>query len=309
MIMKSVFLFPLLFIGFNLQIQAQQKADTNIISNHLTVLTKDFGYRTYWNVAVLNKTSDYLYDQFKRFGDTVYFQTYTIGAKTYRNVVCSFGEKDAETIIIGAHYDVCGDQEGADDNASGTVGLLELARMLRDTKLNKRIDLVAYTLEEPPYFKSEMMGSYVHAKSMSESNVNVYGMVSLEMIGYFDDAKKSQRYPTRLMKITHGSRGNYITLVNKMKMGDFSKEFTKNFKDSKTVRTKKFKGPQNMAGIDLSDHRNYWHFGYSALMVTDTAFFRNGNYHEETDTMETLDLHRMAAVIDGVYAALLKMGK
>jgi hypothetical protein len=308
-LMKSVFLYFLLFLLGNLSVQAQTSSDTTIISNHLTKITKEFGYRTYWNIAVLNKTADYIFDQFNKFGDTTYFQNYTIGGKTYRNVICSFGPKDAEAIIVGAHYDVYGEQEGADDNASGIVGLLELARLLRSSPIEKRIDLVAYTLEEPPYFRTEMMGSYQHAKSLSESHVKVTGMICLEMIGYFDDAKGSQHYPLKVLSLFNRKKGDYITLVNKVKKGHFSRDFSRNFRKSHTIRIKKVSGPKSLQGIDFSDHMNYWNFGISALMITDTGFYRNGNYHIETDTMETLDLQRMAAVIDGVFLALVDMGK
>ncbi|NTW32841.1 MAG: M28 family peptidase [Bacteroidetes bacterium] len=129
--------------------------------------------------------------------------------------MCSFGTDNKKRIIIGAHDDVCDQQEGADDNASGVIGLLELSRLLKGQKLNYRIDLVAYSLEEPPYFKTEYMGSYIHAKSLVESKADVYGMVSLEMIGYFKDEKKSQSYPIKPLSILYGNKGNFITLVKK----------------------------------------------------------------------------------------------
>lgn len=123
------------------------------------------------------------------YSDSVSTQSYTANGLQYKNIICSFGTENARRIIAGAHYDVCGAQEGADDNASGIAGLLELARLLKGQKLNYRIDLVAYSLEEPPYFRTQYMGSYIHAKSLADSKANVYGMISLEMIGYFKDEK------------------------------------------------------------------------------------------------------------------------
>ncbi|MBL56880.1 MAG: peptidase M28 [Flavobacteriales bacterium] len=230
-----------------------------------------------------------------------------VNGKKYKNVIAVFQQEFEETIIIGAHYDVCENQTGADDNASGTVGLLEIARQLKDQKLKKRVELVAFTLEEPPFFRSEYMGSFIHAKSMKENNRNVIGMICLEMIGYFDDSKNSQEYPIEALKLKYGNRGDFITLVNRINQGEFSSEFTKNYVELSKIKTKKFSGPKSLQGIDFSDHLNYWKFGYSALMITDTAFFRNKNYHQKTDTLDTLDLPRMALVIDGVIETLLHL--
>jgi Zn-dependent M28 family amino/carboxypeptidase len=113
---------------------------------------------------------------------------------------------DAKTIVIGAHYDVCQEQEGADDNASGVVGLLELARLLKNEKLKYKIELVAYTLEEPPFFRTEYMGSFIHAQSLQQAKTDVLGMICLEMIAYFSDKKGSQEYPIGLMSLFYGKK-------------------------------------------------------------------------------------------------------
>lgn len=287
--------------------KAQVVSDTTIIKSHLIALTKTETFRTYDNLTQLNKTAEYILFCFAQYADSVFTQEFSVNGNVYKNVICSFGLENSRRIIVGAHYDVCEKQEGADDNASGIVGLLELARMLKGQKLKNRIDLVAYSLEEPPYFRTEFMGSYVHAKSLADSNVSVYGMISLEMIGYFKDEKKTQSYPIRLLSIFYGKRGNYITLVKKFGSGKFAHKFCKQFKSTKIIRTKKFTGPPALPGIDFSDHLNYWKFGFSAMMITDTAFYRNKNYHEATDKMETLDLPRMAKVIDAVFMTITKI--
>ena len=301
---KNGFLALLLICLGDAPAATQTRADTALIKSHLTAITKTEGFRNHQNPELLDKTAAYLYSHFKLYADTVFYQDYLANGQRYRNVIGAFGTHKRERIVVGAHYDVCGNQEGADDNASGVVGLLELSRLLKGRSLNYRIDLVAYTLEEPPYFRTEYMGSYVHAKSLANSNTPVYGMVSLEMIGYFKDGKKTQDYPAGILSLFYGRRGNFITLVNKFGKGKFARRFGKKFKEASIVKTKKFTGPRVMPGIDFSDHLNYWNLGFSALMVTDTSFYRNKNYHEATDTMETLDLGRMARVIDGLFIAL-----
>jgi len=284
-----------------------QDANINSISHHLKKIIQTEKPRNHKNLSVLNQVADYIFKDFHQYADSTYYQPYLVSGKEYKNVVGVFGSQHAKTIVIGAHYDVCGDQDGADDNATGVVGLLELAKMLKGQPLPYRIELVAYTLEEPPYFRSENMGSYIHAKSLAENKVDVYGMFCLEMIGYFDDTKKSQDYPIGILSWIYGNRGNYITLVNKFAKGKFSKRFSRKFRRQDLIKTKKFTAPAKLPGIDFSDHLNYWAFGFSALMITDTAFYRNKNYHEVTDTLETLDLERMSKVIETVYASLISL--
>ena len=281
-------------------------SDTSVIKSHLTKITKTIGYRTYNNVELLDKTADYIESVFKLYSDSVTIQNYIANGRNYKNVICSFGTMNKKRIIVGAHYDVCGNQEGADDNASGVCGLLELARLLSKQNLNYRIDLVAFSLEEPPFFRTESMGSYIHAESLIKNKREVLGMISLEMIGFFNDKKKSQQYPLGVLSSIYGNRGDYITLINKVKVGKFSRKFNRLFVSTHLIKTKKFKAPKFLTGIDFSDHLNYWHFGIGALMITDTSFFRNKNYHQSTDTMETLDIARLGKVIDAVFLTLLQ---
>lgn len=286
---------------------ANTSSDTSLIRSHLTALTKTQQFRNHENVDQLNQTADYIHTIFSLYSGNVSFQEYQVNNQTYKNVIGSFGPENAKRIVIGAHYDVCGSQEGADDNASGVAGLLELARLLKHQELNYRVDLVAYTLEEPPFFRTQFMGSYIHAKELYESKTEVMGMVSLEMIGYFKDEKHSQSYPVGVLSFFYGNKGNYITLIRKFGAGKFARQFSRKFRNTQTIRTKTFTGPSILPGVDFSDHLNYWKFGYSALMITDTAFYRNRNYHKATDTIETLDIHRMAKVVDGVFQAVIDL--
>jgi Zn-dependent M28 family amino/carboxypeptidase len=222
----------------------------------------------------------------------------------YKNVVATIGLKKKERIIVGAHYDVAGDQEGADDNASGIVGLLELARLISRDTLSNRIDFVAYSLEEPPFFRTEQMGSFIHAKSLYENKERIRGMICLEMIGYFDENKNSQDYPIGFLKLFYGNKGDYITVVQKFGNGRFGRQIKRKMKGQDLIRTKSFKSFKSLPGVDFSDHLNYWKFDFSAVMITNTAFYRNKNYHQVTDKMETLDVNKMSKVIDEVYLTL-----
>lgn len=305
--LNRVLLFTALFF---IQVSLKAQTDTTLVKEHLTAITKTEGFRNHENIPLLDKTAEYIYSIFDKYADTTYYQPYEVEGKIYKNVVCRFASHiDKPIVVVGAHYDVCGNQEGADDNASGVVGILELARLLHQKELSRPIELVAYTLEEPPYFRTPYMGSNIHAQSLKKNNIPVYGMVAVEMIGYFDDQKGSQDYPVKVMKVAYGTKGNFILLVKKSGYGDFVKNFSKQFNETDEVVSRNIKAPAKIQGIDFSDHLNYWNAGYDAMMVTNTAFYRNKNYHQTTDKMESLNIDKMSKVINAIYDALTNMDK
>jgi Zn-dependent M28 family amino/carboxypeptidase len=206
---------------------------------------------------------------------------------------------------------VAGDQPGADDNASAVAGLLETARMVFEQMppLDYRIDFVAYCLEEPPYFGTRNMGSYVHAKSLHDSNVDVMGMICFEMIGYFSDEPNSQKFPSPYLATLYPHTGNFIVVVGIEKYAAFNRQVYELMRQGAAVDVQVISFPQG-AGSEyagLSDQRNYWTFGYPALMINDTSFLRNPNYHQVTDTIDTLDFGKMKAVVDSAYNAVTQL--
>lgn len=282
-------------------------ADTIRLKTDLLAITGTEKSRNYRNIETLNQVADYIKTAFLKISPTVEEQKYEVQGSEYKNIILSLGPTEGERIIIGAHYDVCGEQQGADDNASGVAGLLELARLLKEQNLKCRIDLVAYTLEEPPYFRTEYMGSHIHAKYLYDNKIAVKGMICLEMIGFYSDTEGSQTYPVGFLKWFYGNKGNFITIVEKLNSDKWAKSFRKNMLKEQTIRTKKFKAPQSLPGIDFSDHLNYWKYGFSAVMITNTAFYRNKNYHTPEDTIEKLNIGNMGLVVDGVFRALMKL--
>ncbi|MFT5778429.1 MAG: Zn-dependent M28 family amino/carboxypeptidase [Crocinitomicaceae bacterium] len=275
------------------------------IEQQLDTLVNRTGFRTYSDTATLNAVGVYIENEFKKYTKNTYRQEYTVQGRQYFNVIGLLGDTTKPRVIIGAHYDVCHEQQGADDNGTGIVGLIQAIKQLSSFSSDDYCyEFVAYTLEEPPFFRTEAMGSFVHAKSLKDREIDVHGMIALEMIGYFSDEKKSQSYPARFLRLFYGSVGDYITLVRRMNKGPFARTFSRKYKHSKSIKTKKFTGPRSLQGIDFSDHLNYWDLGYDAIMLTDTAFFRNKNYHQESDTLDTIDFERMAGVIDALVMTL-----
>ena len=281
-------------------------SDTTNIRRNLESIINTSDYRNHKNIGILDTIAEKIRQEFLKHTNRVLTQDYKVNGNGYKNIIASFGPEEGKRIIVGAHYDVCGEQDGADDNASGVAGILELAKLLKGQALKYRIDLVAYTLEEPPYFNTKQMGSYVHAKSLHDANIQVKGMVSLEMIGYYSEKENSQSYPIGIMKSIYGDKGNFITIVQKSFCGEFAKEFKKISFRNNSILTKSFRTPSFLGGANLSDHENYWEFGYSAVMVTNTAFFRNHNYHTKLDKLEALNVTKMGLVIDGVFRTLIQ---
>jgi Zn-dependent M28 family amino/carboxypeptidase len=282
------------------------QANQTILQMHVNFLVTGPA-RSYENLDRLNFVAEYIFEDLKKHCDTVFYQEYTVQGVKYKNVIGSIGYKNKERIIVGAHYDVCGNQAGADDNASGVAGLLETARLMKGKDLGKRYDFVAFTLEEPPYFRSTNMGSYIHAKSLIDEKADVKGMVCLEMIGFYSSEENSQTYPMKFLRLFYGKKGDFITVVNRFSQGKFGRSFNRNMKDKSVIEVKRFLGPKALKGIDFSDHMNYWKMGIDAVMITDTSFYRNPNYHQKTDTIDTLDFKKMTQVVDGVCNALIAL--
>lgn len=283
-------------------------ADQSRIYEDVKFLTELRPFRNYKNPESLEAVCEYLKKEIISIGFEPSEQIWEVQGETYKNILASYNSDAERRLIIGAHYDVCGDQEGADDNASAVAGLLETMRLIvaNQPRLEYRIDFVFYSLEEPPFFGTEQMGSYVHAKSLHEEEADVIGMICYEMIGFFSDEPKSQSYPNPEMAELFPDTGNFIVVVGIEKYRAFNEYFYSLMKyDSQIdVRTISFPSPFGPAG--LSDQNNYWRFNYPALMINDTSFLRNPHYHESTDTIDTLDFEKLTEVVNSAYRAIIR---
>jgi Zn-dependent M28 family amino/carboxypeptidase len=274
------------------------------IVNYLATITPPRNYR---QPASLETAASFIEKDLREYGYLPWRQKWTAEGGEYANLVAQYNAGKEKTLIVGAHYDVCGYQPGADDNASGVAGLLELARMLSESKIGLpyTIELVAYCLEEPPFFATQFMGSYIHAASLQERKVNATGMICLEMIGYFTN--QPQPYPADWMKKVYPPKGDFIVVVGIEDHASFNNRiFELMRKDSEVdVQVINFNRHEALAG--LSDHRNYWDLNIPALMINDTSFVRNSNYHQMSDAPDTLDYHKMAQVVDSLFRAVVKL--
>ncbi len=285
------------------------------LRTHVTALAEEFRPRDWLHPKNLDQAAGYIRSEFESAGLTVADQTYEMEGRTYRNVIASIGPDTKGRVVVGAHYDAFGELPGADDNASGVAGLIELAHRLPGINSSVRIDLVAFTLEEPMtpegdgLFRSEFGGSSVYIRSLEEQGRGVRVFLNLEMIGYFSDENGSQQFPLGLIGMFYPSMGNFITIVGRVGQGKIVRRVKGAMRSATALPVHSMSAHEIVEGVDWSDHSNFWNAGYDAVMITDTSFLRNTAYHTEGDTADRLDYERMAMVVEGVYAAVREFAR
>lgn len=317
---KFYILIVLGLVLHQLTCQALQKTDVSVSIKRLTADIHQLASldppRNYKNLSSLNRAADYIFNEFSQCTKQVEFQRYQVEnnedkneKNEYKNVIASFGPRKSKRIIVGAHYDVCGDQPGADDNGSGVAAILELARLLSGLKppLKKRIDLVAYSLEEPPFFRTPYMGSAIHAESLAKAKVKVQMMISVDMIGYFSDTVKPHRYVSSFIKPGTVIPGNTTAIVGKKGQEKITGIITKVMMNNSGITALALNLPLDAPGVDFSDHLNYWNNNYPAVVITNFCISPNSSYHALTDTTEKLNIEKMAEIVKGLYYVLIKI--
>lgn len=273
---------------------------------HVEYLSVKIGDRHLWKEHSLSKAADYIESAFQVSGYTVQRQTYSCYGKSVSNLIAEKTGTDEGLVVIGAHYDTVPGTPGADDNASAVAGMLELARLHKASLNKKHLIFVAFVNEEPPCFGSHNMGSMVYAKDLKDRKVSVDVMISLEMIGYFSH-EPIQQYPLACMRLFYPKTADFIAVVGNFHSSKHVSYLKKGIKKHSAIDARSLTAPEYLGGISLSDNSSFWHHGYRAVMVTDTSFFRNKNYHQETDTIDTLNFEAMAEVIKGLYHTLLEI--
>ena len=272
-------------------------------------LAGTIGPRSHKGGANLAAAADFITGSLESFGYTVTPQTYEVDGRQVRNIIAEREglEEPDHVLILGAHYDTQLETPGADDNASGVAVLLELAHLHAQTPFRKTVRFIAFTLEGAPYFRTRHMGSRVYVRSLKVHGEQVEAMISLEMLGYYSQEEGSQSYPFFWLRWWHPSEGNFITVVSNFSSTDLRDHVHDALKASMNLPVETFTGPWWIPGADLSDHGSFWNEDYPAVMLTDTAFYRNPHYHERTDRPETLDYEAMGELVQGISGVLKKL--
>ncbi len=273
------------------------------LTKSIDTLASDIGERNWEKPYKLDETVKFIKDELSSYGYEVKTQPFKVeGLDTeFQNIAAEIkGTKvPEEVIVIGAHYDSTHGSPGANDNGSGLAALLEMARMMKNTHPEKTIRFVAFANEEPPFFGNDDMGSARYAKSCQENGDNIVGMMSLETIGYYSDKPGSQTYAGDLGKL-YPNTGDYIGFIGNESSREFIEQAIGSFRVHTKFPSEGAALPNSLSAAGLSDHENFWKYGYSAFMVTDTAMFRYPDYHKPTDTPDKIDYDKMARVVSGL---------
>lgn len=216
------------------------------------------------------------------------------------NVVAEIEGRGGGIIVVGAHYDSVAGSPGADDNASGVATLLELHRRFRGETPQKTVRFIAFSNEEPPFFQTPEMGSCVYAAAAAARGEKIDAMINIESVGYYADR---QEYPAGLSAI-YPARGDFIAFVANIPSAGLLRRCARAFRSSSPVPVESAALPELVSGVAWSDQWSFWRIGVPAVMITDTAFFRNPHYHTAGDLPDTLDYARLSLVADGLEAAV-----
>lgn len=299
------------------------------LSDHVWMLAGDIGARSLTSAPEnLFKAAAYIEHVFQNYGyvpqrEEFSAETFSLHQREITNEGIKFpsvkhstwnviaehanASVDSELVIVGAHYDSVYDCPAANDNGSGVSAMLEIARMLRVEKLNKTLRFVAFTNEEPPFFRTEQMGSYQHAQACLDQKKRIAAMICLETIGFYSDAPNSQKFPHSAFGIAFPTTGNFVSFVSNFRSAALLKRCIRSFRRAVKFPSEGIALPHKVKGVDFSDQHNFWQLGYPAIMVTDTAFYRYPHYHEAEDTPDKLNYETLARVVSGLAAVVREL--
>ena len=275
------------------------------LRHRVAKLADEIGERNVFRPYALHAAADYIQAEWIAQGYRVAVHGYEIEGVLSRNLEATLQGKSKpnEIILIGAHYDTVRGSPGANDNASGVAALLEISRWFATLAPERTVRFVAFVNEEPPFFYWGQMGSMVYAKAARARGDDIRLMVSLEMLGCYTDEPGSQSYPP-LLRFFYPDRGNFIAFVSNFSSRKAMRQLVDAFRARSDFPAESLATFEFVPGVAWSDQLSFWRQGYSALMVTDTAFHRYAYYHTALDTPEKINYEAMARVVEGLQNAI-----
>jgi Zn-dependent M28 family amino/carboxypeptidase len=287
-------------------------ADEKLLVDHLRRHVGAVASREHnvFTITELAASAQYIEKTLADLGYAVAAQRFKTQSVEVRNIEieAAGGARAGEIVIVGAHYDSVAGAVGANDNGSGVAAMLELARLIKDSRPVRTVRFVAFVNEEPPFYLTGEMGSQHYARRSRERGENVVAMFSLETIGYYSDRPGSQRYPFPL-NFFYPSTGNFLAFVSNLRSRSLLHDAIALFRQHAQFPSEGVAAPSFIPGVDWSDHRSFWQEGYPALMVTDTAPYRYPHYHTPQDTPDKVDYERLARVVTGLHGMLRELAE
>lgn len=279
--------------------------DAKLLFDHVHHLSSVIGSRSAVEYDRLDAAREYIVSRLRLSGCDPELQSFRDGGRVFSNIIVTMkGTRlPEEVVVIGAHYDTVIDTPGADDNASAVALLLEICRRLADTRFDRTLKLIFFVLEEPPAFGTASMGSYFYAREAKSRNEKIVAMASLEMLGYYSDRENAQSFPFPLMGLIYPTTPDFVAVVGNFASRGLAGKIRRAITAGSGFPAESLAVSGAVPGVDLSDHWPFWKMGYHAVMITDTAFYRNPHYHTDRDTEETLDYARMAVLLKGLLHA------
>jgi hypothetical protein len=263
-------------------------------------LAGEIGERNMWHYPQLNAAADFVEWSFLRAGLNPRRDSYELRGQACHNIEAEIPGARPEILLIGAHYDSVFGSPGANDNGTGVAATLALARRFAGAKPKHTLRFVAFVNEEPPYFLSDEMGSFIYAGRCKKRGDKISAMISLETIGYFSDAPHSQTYPSPGLGIFYPKVGNFIGFVSNLPSRALLRRVVALFRKNAKIPSEGAALPAFIPGVSWSDQWSFWRYGYSGIMVTDTAPFRYPHYHSSNDTPDKLDYERFTLVVSAM---------
>jgi Zn-dependent M28 family amino/carboxypeptidase len=272
-----------------------------VLRAHVERLAGSIGERNVWEYERLQRAAEYIEHDLRTSGYEPQRQIFDVSRLPVSNIEAALtGTTRAdEIVVLGAHYDSVRGCPGANDNATGVGALLELASRVAGRPHARTIRFVAFVNEEPPFFTTTQMGSVVYASAARMRGDKIVGMLSLETMGYYSDARNSQRYPAPIGRL-YPDVGNFIGFVSNVRSMRLLMRARAAFKARTAFPLQSGALPAVVPGVGWSDHWAFWKAGYAAMMVTDTAPYRYPWYHTPEDTPEKIAYDRLAQVVDGL---------
>jgi hypothetical protein len=272
-------------------------------------LAGQIGERNMARYPQLNAAADFIENSFSRAGLQPRRDTYELHGRACHNIEVEIRGPSPEILLIGAHYDSVFGSPGANDNGSGVAAMLTLARRFAQKSPQQTLRFVAFVNEEPPYFLTDEMGSFVYAGRCKARGDQISAMISLETIGYFSDAPHSQTYPSLGLGIFYPTVGNFIGFVGNVHSRSLLRRAIALFRKHARIPSEGAALPSFIPGVSWSDQWSFWQHGYLGIMITDTAPFRYPHYHSATDTPDKLDYDRFALVVSGMEKVIEGLNK